>query len=128
MIKTNDRIVVELPFPVKWMVVRFFRKKKVGFLFTNMALLLFRNNNNTQSGTELNKWIEKHGKAEFAFQCMYYAAIAYNMDSRQPDNFTMDELRIAIKMGDETTLKAISEVWEASNNFGVTVKKKVAKG
>jgi len=126
MIKTNDRIVVELPFPVKILGIRFFKKKKVGFLFTNLALLLFRNNNNTLSGKELQFWIEKHGQAEFAFQCMYYAAIAYNMDSRQHENFTMDELRIAIKMGDEPTLKAIGEVWESSQNFGVTIKKKVA--
>ncbi len=126
MIKTNDRIVVSIPYPIRVLGFRTFRKKQVGFLFTNLAVLLFRNNFDLKTSDDLNAWTKKNGQDELAFQTMYFAAIAYNMHMRQPDDFTEAGLRLAIKNTDEETLKKIGAVWESSELFGATYKKKVA--
>lgn len=126
MIKTNDKIVVSIPYPVKVLGFRTFRKKQVGFLFTNLAVILFRNNFDLKTSEDLNTWTKQHGQDELAFQTMYFAAIAYNMYMRKPDDFTEEGLRLAIKNTDEKTLKLIGKTWEDSELFGATFKKKAA--
>ena len=128
--KTHDQIVVDLPYPCKFKIFgnRFYRKRRIGFMFVNLTVLLFREANGLRDSEDLKKWIDNNSYSELAFQSIYYAAVAYNMFYRKPDNFDMEGFRLAVNNADQSVLENILAVSKSSETFGVTIKKKQEKG
>lgn len=120
----HDSIIVNLPFPAKFLGVSFFKFKRMGFTFTNMAIFLFRENNQLQSSDDYNEWLKKNGEAKLVSEMIYSAAQTYCMNNQLKQKFTKQDLNIAIASTTQENQKEIMKCWTNSSNFGLKFQKK----
>ena len=95
-------------------------------MFTNLAKSEFLNANNLKTSKDYEKWLNENGREiGLLHEMLYFSAIAYNMNFRiKNDRFSKRGLMEAFNLADEETQKAIMQVWEKSENYGATYKKK----
>lgn len=121
---TNDTVIVNLPFPSKFLGVSFFKFQRMGFTFTNMAIFLFRENNQLQSSDDYNEWLKKNGEAKLVSDMIYAAAQAYCMNNQLKQKFSKQDLNVAIASTTQENQKEIMKCWTNSSNFGLKSQKK----
>lgn len=122
---TNDTVIVNLPFPSKFLGVSFFKYKQMGFVFTNLSIFLFRENNNLETSDDYNEWLKINGEAKLLNEMIYAAAQTYLMTNQLKQKFSKRDLSVAISSASEEVQKKIVNVWKNSNTFGnKEVKKK----
>lgn len=123
MTRTHDRIICSLPYPTKIIGLTINRPRTIGFLFTNKASFLFREASGLKTSDDLKAWVNKNGgETALVTEMLYWAAVAYCEEVRQPDNFTKDGLRIAVASSEKQIQEAILTTWKQSETFGATVK------
>ena len=122
---TNDTTIVNLPFPAKFLGISFFKYKQMGFVFTNLSIFLFRENNNLETSDDYNEWLKVNGEAKLLNEMIYAAAQTYLMTNQLKQKFTKRDLNVAISSASEDVQKKIVNAWKNSNTFGnKEVKKK----
>lgn len=119
-----NSIIVSLPYPHKFWGVTISLKRNVGFLFTNLSMFLFRENQEIQTSKDYEKWIEINGQNRLVTEMMYAAAQAYCLETRLKQTFTKSSLTAAIATADQDTQKKIVEAWRTSQTFGAVEGKK----
>ena len=120
----HDSIIVNLPFPAKFLGISFFKFKRMGFTFTNMAIFLFRENNQLETSDEYNEWIKKNGETKLVSEMIYSAAQTYLMNNQLKQKFTKQNLNIAIASTTEENQQKIVNCWKNSSTFGTKEEKK----
>lgn len=122
----HDTIKVKLPYPVGFLTI----PRKIGFLFTNLSVFLFREHEDIKTSKDYQEWTDKHGENGLVNVMIYYSAMAYCLQNKCKENFTREGLSKAIALASDEKKEAILKVWKASETFGATVKtskKKVTK-
>lgn len=119
-----NSIVVSLPYPHKFWGVTLSLKRDVGFLFTNLSMFLFRENQKIETSKDYEKWLEENGQNRLVTEMMFAAAQAYCLELRLKQNFTKSSLTAAIATADQETQKKIVEAWRSSQTFGAVEGKK----
>jgi hypothetical protein len=123
-----NSLVVKLPYPHKFWGVTISLKRDVGFLFTNLSMFLFRENQKIETSKDYEKWIAEQGQNRLVTEMMYAAAQAYCMELRLKQTFTKSGLTAAVSMADQEIQVKIIESWRNSQTFGaVESKKKTTK-
>jgi hypothetical protein len=123
----HDSILIRLPYPVKFLTI----PRKIGFLFTNMSIFLFREHNEIKTSKDYEQWVALHGQSVFLNEMIYHAACAYCLQNKCRENFTKEGLTKSIALASQQKQEAILKVWRASETFGATLKpskKKAATG
>jgi len=121
----HDSILISLPYPVKFLTI----PRKIGFLFTNLSIFLFREHNEIKTSADYERWVKDHGQSVFINEMLYHSACAWCLQNKCRENFTKDGLTRALALASQEKQQAILKVWRASETFGATVKpskKKVA--
>ena len=113
-----NRIVIELPLPVKVGVFFFNRKRKVGFSFDNLAKFNFSQEQGINTPDELKEWVKKHGENTYMVQQLYAAHLSYNMHERIEEDVDKNKFMVAIANVGEEVISKIVEVWKRSESFG----------
>lgn len=119
-----NSIIVSLPYPHKFWGVTISLKRNVGFLFTNLSMFLFRENNIIGTSFDFDKWRKENCDTRYLTEQFYAAAQAYCMENRLKQNFTKTNLTQAISMSSEETQKKLLETWQKSHSFGLVESKK----
>lgn len=114
----HDSIIIRLPYPVKFLTI----PRKIGFLFTNLAMFLFREETGIKTSKDYTEWVDKNGQGKFINDMAYCAARAYCLQNKCKQNFTKSGLLKAIAISSVEKQQAIIKVWQASEAFGATVK------
>jgi len=120
----KDELIVFLPYPHKLLGLTVSTNKKVGFLFTNLSIYQFRENNNIATSEEYTKWIKENGESRLVTEMMYGAAQAYCMDRSIKQTFTKSKLTAAIALSGADVQKSIVDAWRKSQTFGLVESKK----
>jgi hypothetical protein len=124
---SKDFIILNLPYPARFLGVNFLKPRRIGFLFTNLSIFLFRENEGLLTSDDYNAWVKERGQAQLVSEMVYAAAQAYCMEEKVKENFTHDLLRIAIATSCEADQKRIVEAWKHSQTFGAKIEKKKVK-
>lgn len=114
----HDSIIIRLPYPVKFLTI----PRKIGFLFTNLSIFLFREDNNIKTSKDYEQWVNDHGQNMFLNEMLYSAARAYCQQTKKHENFTKENLIKAVALSSQEKQEAILKVWQSSETFGATVK------
>lgn len=120
----KDSIIVSLPYPYKFLGVTFFLKRKIGFLFTNLATFQFRENAKFKTDDDYKKWLKENGQSRLISEMMYGAAQAYCLTEKKEQNFTKEKLIAAVSVAGDEIQKKILDGWERSQTFGAVLEKK----
>lgn len=123
----KDSLIVQLPYPRRFLGVTISIKMNVGFLFTNLSMFLFRENNRMETNFDFDKWLKQHGETRYLIEQYYAAAQAYCMETRTKQTFTKTKLTQSITMADETVQKSLLEAWQRSHTYGAVESKKKLK-
>lgn len=119
----NDTLIIKLPYPVRFLTI----PRKIGFLFTNLALFLLREDKGFDTSTDYEKWVKENGNTALANEWIYNAARAYCLQNRKRENFTKEGLLKAIAIAPAETKEKIMKTWLASEQFGATIKQNKKK-
>ena len=119
-----NSIVVSLPYPHKLWGMTLSLKRDVGFLFTNLSMFLFRENQKIETSKDYEKWIAENGQNRLVTEMMYAAAQAYCMELKLKQTFTKSNLTAAIATADAEIQARIVEGWRSSQTFGLVEGKK----
>ena len=125
----KDVIILNLPYPVRILGVTVFIKREIGFMFTNLALYFFTQNNNLKTSSDLDKFAKNEGDGRLTTEMIHAAATAYCSFYRKKVNFEKGKLYLALTSGTEQQQKDLFTVWGDSQTFGAKyeVKKKETK-
>jgi len=125
----KDELITCLPYPRSLFGLTISPKKRIGFLFTNLSIFNFRENNNINNSDEWTKWVKENGEARLVSEMMYGAAQAYCMDNKVKQKFTKAKLTAAIALSGAEVQKTIVDAWQRSQTFGLveSKKKQIAK-
>lgn len=123
----KDSIVVSLPYPHKFLGLTISTKRNIGFLFTNLSMFLFRENNRFETNFDFDKWLKEHGETRYLIEQYYAAAQAYCMQTRTKQTFTKTSLTQAISFASEEVQKELLSAWKKSHEFGLVESKKKPK-
>lgn len=119
----TDSILIRLPYPVKF----FTFPRKIGFLFTNLSIFLFREKNEIKTSKDYEAWVENNGQSVFLSEMLYCSACAYCLTNKTKQNFTKEGLVKAIALANQAKQEDILKVWRSSETFGATVKQSKKK-
>lgn len=113
----NGTIEIKLPYPIRWGIISFYRKKKIGFSFDQRSMLQLLENN----GIDLNNhsdWLKKTNQSTVILETLYAGAQSYCIARRQRDNFTKKGLSAALTEAGEETVNQLVKCWQNSENLG----------
>jgi len=123
----TDTIIVQLQYPVKILGLNLSFKRKVGFTFTNLYKFLFSQDKGLKDSKDFEQWQQTNGNNALINETLYFAAVAYCQLNRKKQNFIKSNLIKAFALTDSETNEKILKLWNQSENFGATVKKKVIR-
>lgn len=123
----KDSIILSLPYPVRLFGVQFMRKRNIGFLFTNLAIFLFREANGMKTSDDYKEYEKNNGVNRIMNEMIYYAAVAYCMENRLKQLFSKSLLTIAVTASTEEQQLQLLTAWQNSQIFGAKIDKKKAK-
>jgi len=121
---SKDYLMINLPYPARFLGINFLKPRRIGFLFTNLSIFLFRENEHLQTSDDYNAWIKAHGQSQLVSEMVYAAAQAYCMEEKVKENFTKAGLRVAIATSPEELQAKIVNAWKNSQTFGAKIEKK----
>lgn len=107
-------MILELQYPHTLLGLTFTKKRKIGFLFTNLEMFQFRQNTGVTDSKELDEWIQKNGQHKYTEEILFGAAQAYCMTVKKQENFTKEKLLQAIKLSSEEIQKKLMKEWDDS--------------
>lgn len=120
----KDEIKIYLPYPYSFLGLKIFLKREIGFLFTNLSIYLFREDNEIATSEDWNTWTKKHGEAKLFNEMIFHAAVAFCMQHELKRNFTKENLSIALSAAPDTDKEKIVKCWKQSQSFGLKDEKK----
>lgn len=119
----TDSIVLKLPYPVKFLTIG----RKIGFLFTNLSIFLFREANGLKDSKDYTDWVNVHGESGLIAEMLYHSACAWSLQNRKKQNFTKSGLSKAIALLSAEKQGQLMNVWKQSEIFGATIKQSKKK-
>lgn len=120
----KDALIVRLPYPHKFWGVTISTGRDIGFLFTNLSMFLFRENNIVGTSFDYDKWLKENGNTRYLIEQYYASAQAYCLEYRLKQTFTKSNLTQAIGAAGEETQKKLLDAWQKSHTFGLVESKK----
>ncbi len=120
----KDTLILSLPYPVKFLGLTISRPRKIGFLFTNLSMFLFRENNDLKTSDDYKKWAAQYGENRLISEMIYAAGQAYCMTFGVKQNYTKSLLTVAIAASEEEQQLQLIQAFQRSQTFGVKSEKK----
>lgn len=120
----KDALIVRLPYPHKFWGVTISTGRDIGFLFTNLSIFLFRENNIIGTNFDFDKWHKENGDARYMTEQLYASAQAYCLEYRLKQTFTKSNLTQAIGAAGEEIQTKLLDAWKKSHSFGLVESKK----
>ncbi len=120
----KDDLIISLPYPRKFFGLTISWNKKIGFLFTNLSIFLFREEAKITTSESYTNWIKANGESRLVTEMMYSAAQAYCLHYRLKQDFTKEKLMVAIASAPNETQQTIISAWRNSQTFGLIEGKK----
>lgn len=119
------KVEVKLPYPYKIFGVTISIPKKIGFMFTNLAMFIFRENIGIKTSIDYKQWIDKHGELGLVSEILYASACAYSLNEKKKENFCKGKLLQAIDSSDIKVRNKLIEAWKTSTDFNLDKKKTI---
>ncbi len=101
--------------------------RNIGFLFTNLSLYYFTQNNGLRTSADLERFNKEQGDAKLTTEMLFASAQAYCQENKKNINFEKSKLYVALISGSEQQQKDLFSAWGNSQTFGAKIDQKKKK-
>lgn len=116
---------IVIPYPKRFGFISINSRRKVNMSFDNLALFVFREDNEIESGEDLKKWQSRNGEYDLMIEMLWSACKSWHLHNQKQFKFEKRKFALGIAQADAEQLKEVMKIWKRSQSFGVDkIKKK----
>ena len=115
-----NKTSISINYPVRLGFISINRKRTVKLSFDNLALFIFREDNEIDTSEDLQKWQKQHNEFDFMIHAVFAACKSWHLQNKKTFNFELKKFAIGFADAKKEDIEKVIEVWKRSQNYGAT--------
>ena len=113
-----NQVSIKINYPVRFGFISVNRKRTVNLSFDNLALFLFREDNELNNTVDLHEWQKKHNEFDILINAVFAACKSWHLQNRKPFNFELKKFALGFAEAKKEDIEKVIEVWKKSQSYG----------
>ena len=114
----TNQVSIKINYPVRFGFISVNRKRTVNLSFDNLALFLFREDNELNDSNDLHEWQKKHNEFDILIHAVFAACKSWHLHNRKPFNFELKKFALGFAEAKKEDIEKVIEVWKRSQSYG----------